>query len=270
MTMRPARREWTRTAATALHAAPPTVSRRMGLLPMALGAVGMSLALARSTEAQQTTPPPPSTIFVTGRGEVQVAPDRARVQVGMETQARTSQQAAQENNRKQASILAAIRKLGVPEANIQTLNYNVSPVQRYDDKLRRVVIDGYQVTNIVQVETDRLELAGQIIDAGLSNGANRVAGLDFIVKDRSKAQDQALAEAVASARRQAEVAAKAAGGQVVELLELTINEFERPEPRVMMAMAMKVESDAAPAPIASGTNTVSVSVGTRWRFAKQP
>ena len=143
-------------------------------------------------------------------------------------------------------------------------------MQRYDDKLRRVVIDGYQVTNIVQVETDRLELAGQIIDAGLGNGANRVAGLDFIVKDRSKAQDQALTEAVASARRQAEVAAKAAGGQVAELIELTINEYERPEPRAMMAMAMKVESDAAPAPIASGTNTVSVSVSTRWRFAKLP
>jgi uncharacterized protein YggE len=230
----------------------------------------MSLVLARTADAQAPTPPGPSTIFVTGRGEVQVAPDRARVQVGMETQARTSQQAAQENNRKQAAILAAIRKLGVPEANIQTLNYNVSPVQRYDDKLRRVVIDGYQVTNVVQVETDRLDLAGPIIDAGLSSGANRVAGLDFIVKDRSKAHDQALAEAVASARRQAEVAAKAAGGQVVELLELTINEFERPEPRVMMAMAMKVEADAAPAPIASGTNTVSVSVGTRWRYAKLP
>lgn len=264
MTMPHARREWM------TRPAPTTTGRRMGLLPMALGAVGMSLALARVGGAQQAPTPQPPTIFVTGRGEVQVAPDRARVQVGMETQARTSQLAAQENNRKQAAILAAIRKLGVPEANIQTLNYNVSPVQRYDDKLRRVVIDGYQVTNIVQVETDRLELAGQIIDAGLANGANRVAGLDFIVKDRSKAQDQALTEAVASARRQAEVAAKAAGGQVVELLELTINEFERPEPRAMMAMAMKVEAADTPAPISAGTNTVSVSVGTRWRFAKMP
>lgn len=244
---------------------------RNTLLAMAAGAVAMTLATARVGYAQQApVPQAPPTIFVVGRGEVQVAPDRARVQVGMETQAKTSQQAAQENNRKQAAILAAIRKLGVPDANIQTLNYSVSPVQRYDDKLRRVVIDGYQVSNIVQVETDKLELAGQIIDAGLNNGANRVAGLDFIVKDRAKAQDQALAEAVASARRQAEVAAKAAGGTIAELIELTINEFERPEPRAMMAMAMKAEAADAPAPISAGMNTVSVSVGTRWRFAKQP
>ena len=244
---------------------------RKMLRAMTAGAVAMTVASAGLAHAQQApAPQAPPTIFVTGRGEVQVAPDRARVQVGMETQAKTSQLAAQENNRKQAAILAAIRKLGIADANIQTLNYSVSPMQRYDDKLRRVVIDGYQVSNIVQVETDKLELAGPIIDAGLNNGANRVAGLDFFVKDRAKAQDQALTEAVASARRQAEVAAKAAGGTIVELIELTINDFERPEPRGMVMMTMKAEGADAPAPISAGMNTVSVSVGTRWKFAKQP
>lgn len=242
---------------------------RHQLVAGAVGAFGLSLALSRAAGAQTPAPAAPPTIFVTGRGEVQVAPDRARVQVGMETQAKTSAAAAQENNRKQAAILDAIRKLGIPAANIQTLDYSVQPIQRYDDKLRRVVIDGYQVSNIVQVETDKLELAGQIIDAGLSNGANRVAGLDFLVKDRAKAQDAALAQAVAAARRQADVAAKAAGGQIVELLELTINEYEQPQPMPRVAMAaMKVESDMAPAPISAGTNTVVVSVGTRWRFGR--
>jgi uncharacterized protein len=229
-----------------------------------------TLVLSSAPAIAQTAPPAPPTIFVSARGEVQVAPDRARVQVGVETRAPTSAAAAQENNRKQTAILAAIRRLGVPNTGIQTLNYSVMPIQRYDDKLRRVVIDGYMVSNIVQVETDRMELAGQIIDAGLSNGANRVAGLDFLVKDRAKAQDSALTLAVASARRQADVAARAAGGQVAELLELTINEFERPEPRPMLAMAMRVEADATPAPISEGTATVTVSVGTRWRFTRTP
>ncbi|MBX9856870.1 MAG: SIMPL domain-containing protein [Gemmatimonadaceae bacterium] len=146
-------------------------------------------------------PEPPPAISVSARGEVQVAPDRARVQVGVETQAKTSAAAAAENNQKQAAVLKAIRALGIPQAQIRTLNYSVMPMQRYDDKLKRVVIDGYQVSNIVSVETEKLELAGQIIDAGLANGANRVAGLDFFVKDRAKAQEEALAQAVATARR---------------------------------------------------------------------
>lgn len=226
-------------------------------------------AFATPAAAQLSMPQPPPQIVVSGRGEVQVAPDRAQVQVGMETQAKTAVLASQENNRKQAAILAAIRALGIPASQIQTLNYSVMPIQRYDEKTQRVVIDGYQVSNIVQVVTDKIEQAGPIIDAALTNGGNRVAGLDFLVKDRAKAQETALTKAVESARRQAEVAARAAGGQIAELLELNINEYERPQPRAMMAMAkMEMADAAAPTPVNEGMATVAVSVTTRWRFMK--
>ena len=225
--------------------------------------------LATQAAAQLSMPQPPPQIVVSGRGEVQVAPDRAQVQVGMETQAKTAVLASQENNRKQAAILAAIRALGIPASQIQTLNYSVMPIQRYDEKTQRVVIDGYQVSNIVQVVTDKIEQAGPIIDAALTNGGNRVAGLDFLVKDRAKAQETALTKAVESARRQAEVAARAAGGQIAELLELNINEYERPQPRAMMAMAtMEMADAAAPTPVNEGMATVAVSVTTHWRFMK--
>ena len=216
--------------------------------------------------AQAALPMPPQ-ITVSARGEIQVAPDRARVQVGVETQAKTAAAAANENNRKQAAILAAIRALGVPAASITTLGYNVFPVERYDDKARRSVIDGYRVSNIVQVETDKLEQAGAIIDAALTNGANRVAGLDFMIKDAARARDQALAKAVESAKRQASAAAAAAGGQATELLELVVHDFEQPGPRPMMAqMRVKDAAETAPTPLSEGTTTVAVSVMTRWRF----
>ena len=232
-------------------------------------AAGILMFGAASRALAQVAPPsPPPQITVSARGEVQVAPDRARVQVGVETQAKTAAVAALENNKKQAAILAAIRALGVTATQITTLGYNVSPIQRYDQKLARVVIDGYQVSNIVQVVTDKLDQTGPIIDAALANGANRVAGLDFMVKDASKARDVALAQAVESARRQAEVTAKAAGGTLGELLEINVNEFERPEPRPMMAMSKMDVAGSAPTPISEGTATVSVGVSTRWRFLK--
>lgn len=228
---------------------------------------GTLLFGATGKASAQTMPPQPPQITVSARGEIQVAPDRARVQVGVETQAKTAAAAAAENNKKQTAILAAIRALGVPAAQITTLGYNVAPIQRYDEKDRRVVIDGYQVSNIVQVVTDKLDQAGPIIDAGLANGANRVAGLDFMVRDASSARDAALAQAVQSARRQAEVAAKAAGGTLGEMLELNVNDYERPDPRPMMAMA-KMDAASTPTPISEGTTTVAITVMTRWRFAK--
>ena len=231
--------------------------------------VGVLLLTSASIASAQQTPPIPPQITVSARGEVQVAPDRARVQVGVETQAKTAAAAAAENNRKQAAVLASIRALGVPAAQITTLNYSVSPVQRYDDKDRRVVIDGYQVSNIIQVVSDKLEQAGPIIDAALANGANRVAGLDLLVKDPSNARDAALIPAVESARRQAIVAAKAAGGTLGELLEISVNEFERPQPRQRMVEMARMDAAAAtPTPLSEGMSSVAVSVSTRWRFVK--
>lgn len=247
---------------------PKRAVRSLTALALVLGVLAAP-ALATKAAAQMSMPQPPPQIVVTGRGEVQVVPDRAQVQVGMETQAKTAALASQENNKKQTAILAAIRALGVPAAQIQTLNYSVMPIQRYDEKTQRVMIDGYRVSNIVQVETDKIEQAGPIIDAALTSGGNRVAGLEFLVKDRAKAQETALTKAVESARRQAVVAANAAGGQVAELLELNINEYERPQPRAVMAMAKMEMADAsAPTPVSEGLTTIAVSVTTRWRFTK--
>lgn len=233
---------------------------------LSLGA--LQLVSAGRVEAQGMMQPTPPQIGVNARGEVQVTPDRAKVQVGVETEAKTAAAAAEENNRKQTAILSAIRALGIDKSKITTLNYNVSPMQRYDEKERRVVIDGYRVSNIVQVIADKIEQAGPVIDAALKNGGNRVAGLDFEVKDESEPRNRAIALAVESAKQQAEAAAKAAGGQLGELLELTINEFERPRPPMPM-MAMSKSSEDTATPISEGMSTVAVNVQTRWRFEKR-
>ena len=238
-----------------------------------IGVVGMALSVAASAApvmaqtATQTATQTPSQIHVSARGEVRVTPDRAQLQLSVETRGKTAALAAAENNRKQTAVLGAIKALGVPAGQITTLNYQVSPNQRYDEKERRTVIDGYVVSNTVQVITDKLDQTGLIIDAALSNGANRVAGLEFSVKDLTGPQDAALTQAVQIAKRQAEVAAKAAGGTLGELLELIVSsENDRPTPRMAMAMAMSVASDAPPPPISEGSTAVGVSVSTRWRF----
>ena len=61
---------------------------------------------------------------------------------------------------------------------------------------------------------------------------------------------------------------RGAGGTLGDLIELNINEFERPDPRPMVAMAKMADASSAPTPISEGMNTVSVSVSTRWRFEK--
>jgi len=221
-----------------------------------------SPALAQATT--YTAAPPQ--IVVSANGEVAITPDRANVQLGVETQAKTAALASAENNKKQNAVLAAIRALGIPAASITTSSYSVSPIQRWDDKERKTIIDGYRVSNIVVVNVAKIEQTGAVIDAALASGANRVASLNFELADPSKAREEAISKAVAQARREAEVAAKAAGGIITGLLELTVSSYEPPRQGPMFAMAKSASVSEMSTPVSEGTLTVQVNVTTRWKF----
>ncbi|MEO7362013.1 MAG: SIMPL domain-containing protein [Gemmatimonadaceae bacterium] len=216
-------------------------------------------------QASPTQPPPQ--IVVSANGEVVVTPDRANIQLGVETEAKTAALASAENNKKQTAVLAAVKAAGIPASSITTSSFSVQPIQRWDEKLRKSIIDGYRVSNLVIVNVSKIEQTGAVIDGALAAGANRVAGLTFESSDPSKAREEAITKAVAQARREAEVAAKAAGGSIDGLLELTVNSFDQPRPVPMFAMAKMASADAMPTPLSEGTLTVQVSVMTRWRFA---
>ena len=60
--------------------------------------------------------------------------------------------------------------------------------------------------------------------------------------------------------------ARAAGGSLGELLELSAG-GEEPRPRPMMSMTARVAgAAAADTPISEGTQTVTANVSARWRF----
>ena len=244
----------------------PRISQPMLIAAIATGLAFIAFGAPRLLTGQAAVSSPPQ-IVVSANGEVRLAPDRANVQLGVETQAKTASAAAAENNRKQTAVLAAIKALGIPSSAITTSNFSVMPVQRWDDKEKKTVIDGYQVTNLVVVIVSKLELSGSVIDAALGAGANRVAGLSFELADPTKARDQAITNAVTQAKREASVAALAAGGSIGSLLEITINSFEQPRPTPMFAMA-KMASDAVSTPVSEGTLTVQVGVTTRWLYVR--
>jgi uncharacterized protein YggE len=78
----------------------------------------------------------------------------------------------------------------------------------------------YVATNMVTVVTRNLDQVGRLIDLGLGAGANNINSLYYDLTDRTSAESGALADAVADAKRQAEVMAQAAGGRLGDLVEL--------------------------------------------------
>jgi uncharacterized protein YggE len=204
-------------------------------------------------------------IAVEGRGEVKVSPDRATVQVSVQTRASTAAAAAADNATKQDAVLTALRALGLGTDQLSTINYNVYPEQRYQAGMEPVIV-GYNVTNTILVDVRKLTQVGPVLDAALSHGANMITSLQFYASNTEAARRSAIAAAIEKARADAEAAARAAHGSLGTLLEINIGAYSPPPPRPMMMAAASPRIQQVETPINPGAETLSVEVSTRWRF----
>ena len=226
----------------------------------------IALLAPLTVHSQDTRAPndPVPQIVVTGRGEVKVSPDRASIQVSVQTRAATAAAAAAENANKQQAVLSALRALGLTNDQLSTVGYNVYPEQRYDQGKEPVII-GYNVTNTIPVDVRKLTQVGPVIDAALAHGANSISSLQFYASNTEAARRSAIAVAIEKARADADAAARAARGTLGSLLEINVSSYSPrpPQPMMMRAAAGMAQADT---PINPGEETLSVEVSTRWKF----
>jgi uncharacterized protein len=236
----------------------------MGTWLSVIALFGVSL----TAEAQQSVIPVamPPQISVSGVGETRVTPDRAIINIGVYSRATTAAAAARDNARKQQAIIDTLRAVGIPREQISTTQFNVSPEMRHIPQSGRNEITGYSVSNTVRVEVRQLDQVATAIDAALAKGANQINSLDFLVSNADEPRRRALAQAIERARLDAETMARAAGGSLGTLLELSTAYAPVPMMRREMAMAAsRVQADVA-TPIEPGEETVRAVVSARWQF----
>ena len=228
-----------------------------------------SLALSLAAEAQQPVGPSamPPQIMVSGVGETRVTPDRAIINIGVYSRAATAAAAARENARKQQAIIDTVRALGIPREQISTTQFNVHPEMRHIPQSGRSEITGYAVNNTVRIEIRQLDQVAGVIDAALAKGANQINSLDFIVSNADEPRRRALTQAIERARLDADAMARAAGGSLGALLELSTGYTAIPIPRREMAMAAagRAQADVA-TPIEPGEEVIRAVVTARWQF----
>jgi uncharacterized protein len=228
-----------------------------------------SLALSLPAQAQQPMSPSamPPQIVVSGVGETRVTPDRAIINIGVYSRATTAAAAARENARKQQAIIDTVRALGIPREQISTTQFNVHPEMRHIPQSGRSEITGYAVNNTVRIEIRQLDQVAAVIDAALSKGANQINSLDFLVSNADEPRRRALTQAIERARLDADAMARAAGGSLGPLLELSTGYTAIPIPRREMAMAAagRAQADVA-TPIEPGEEVIRAVVTARWQF----
>jgi uncharacterized protein YggE len=186
-------------------------------------------------------------------------PDQARIVSGVTTEAATAREALSKNTEAMKKVIAGLKASGIEAKDIQTTSFHIEPRYTRPKEGEAPLIDGYRVTNQVQVLSRNLDRLGEILDQLVTLGANETAGLSFEVSEAETLRDEARKEAVANALRRAKLYAAAAGAEVGDVL--TIQEGGDMGPRPMpMARAMKMEA----VPIERGTEMLEASVTVTW------
>ncbi len=242
-----------------------TKLKTVSLSQFALASALLSLLIGRSAIAQdglKSLSVPHLT--VSGQGNVKVKPDKMEVTLGVVTEDKSSQAASRANAEAAQKVQAAVKKAGIAEKDVQTVNYSVSPV--YSDaiptppgvKQQPPHITGYRVYNQVRIVVRDLAKMSDVLDGATAAGSNTIEGISLGLEDQKAAEGLALENAVLDARRKADRLAKAAGTSILNILELSDNTgYERPR---MMTLSRRMDAGGAATPIAPGELTITANV----------
>lgn len=221
-------------------------------------AIALAAALLAAPAMAQTPSP---AISVTGEATVSVAPDQAQVDGGVATDAKTAREASDANNAAMGKVLLALKGAGIDEKDYQTSRLSLQPQYATSSKAgERPSVVGYRASNRVTIRVRDVTKVASTIDVLVGAGANEIGGINFVVSQASKLLDDAREQAIADARRKAQIYARAAGVTLGEPISITEEGSGTPMFRGKVAGGMA----ASAAPVAQGEETLSVTVNVSW------
>ena len=237
----------------------PAVSAGVQAAPAGGGPSGVQ-PVAVSGQSSQPVAPTNRAITVVGIGKASGTPDVANINVGVETQAASVQQAVDDNKAKMTKLLDALKSLDIADKDIRTSNYGVYTQQQPNPEGKSGVgPTSYHVNNQVNVIVRDVAKLGDVLDKVVAAGANNIYGVNFSVADTSKLEDDARAKAIADAKDRATSLAQLAGvtlGEVVNVSEV----IGGPGPVYSVMDSAKMGLGGGGAPIQPGELEVNMSV----------
>jgi uncharacterized protein len=193
-------------------------------------------------------------ITVFGTGSANVTPDRASFSFGTVSQAATANAALAASSQSVARVVAALKKAGVAQSDIQTSDVSLSP--RMSDNNNEIV--GYTASNTVTATIKKLGDAGDVVDAAVAAGANQVYGPNLLASDQDAVYRNALKAAVTEARSKAETLAAASGSTLGKITAIVEGSGATPMP---MAVGAAKDSSVS---IEPGTQKIEATVSVTF------
>lgn len=232
------------------------------LLIVTAGCNAVSEQTLSQSLMQQSNDSTMRTVQVSGMGESQVEPDTAVINLGVQTQEKTAEQALQKNNTKMGTLIDTLEKANIPSRDIRTQTMRLSPRYELNDTDNGRTLVGYTASNIVEVRTTDLESLGTLLDQAVKAGANTIESINFEISntDTENVLDQVREAAVKDAQHKAEQLASLTGTTLGPVLEIQ-ESSSTPGPIVRQVEA---PVQAAAVPVSPGTQSITVHVQVTW------
>ena len=220
--------------------------------------------------------PSEQTISVSGTATASSSPDSLVIVLGVESEAKTANESLSENSNSLNSVISALTNSGLSEDDIQTSNFSIYPmydsIKDFNGNWQQV-LTGYRVSNILSIQTDKIDSAGEIIDAAVSSGANRVDNVSFQLSDDKyqKISDDLIADAINDATQKAEKALVPLKQKIVGVKSVVIHDNVVPYYDSPMRASFDgfAESSMKSAPIMSGDEEITTNVSVVFYISQQ-
>ncbi len=202
-----------------------------------------------------------SGISVSGEGSIDLVPDLALLNVGVEAVAESVSQAREEAAQAMDAVIAAVKAHGLEDRDIQTRSFDIWPQYDYQNNTRTLI--GYTVNSSATVKIRDIDNVGAIIDdvADAGGNATRIDGIRFTVEDPKPHMADLREAAFQDAMAKAEHLATLAGvelGPVTFVTESSGVPVSRDE--TLDAMTLAAPAAAPSTSISGGELRISMHV----------
>jgi uncharacterized protein len=208
-----------------------------------------------SAVGADSTGTPEHTVTVTGTGDVSLAPDVADVILGVAVTKPTVAEAQSAAATSMTAVVASIKKNGVADKDIVTINISLGPVYDYSNQTAKIT--GYQFANTVRVTVRNLGTIAAVIDDSVAAGATSISGISFRLGSPKTVEAQARQLAMNDARAKADALTSAAGVSIKGVASITETTST---PVTYYQAADKASASGASTPVQTGTTDVTVTV----------
>jgi uncharacterized protein YggE len=237
--------------------------KRSLTIPLVL-ALGLTAVPARAQDDETTAIDDTPHITIVGTAETELAPDLATIALGVAIEKPTAKAATEAEAQAAQAVVAEAKAEGVVAGDIATRSLTLE--QTFDeirDASGRNVgrkPRGFAATEMFEIRVRDLAKAGALAQALIDKGADRFDGIAYAIEHPQPVLDRLAAEAVRAARRQAQLAADAAGVKLGRVLLI-----ERPgETARLPSPMMAMRRVATPLPVEAGSRTLAVEMEVTW------